>query len=115
MAITATQNPPSSLGAQFASGSYFDDAGSPIAAVITLGFKPRYVSVDNVTDRILIEWRQGDSETSNTCHKTAAAGTRTLETTNQGILVSTNGFTISNNATLAVLAQNKQLRWFAVG
>lgn len=115
MAITATQSPPSTLGAQFASGSYFDDAASPIAAVITLGFKPRFIRIDNVTDRISIVWYQGMSETSNTGVKTAAAGTRTLETTNQGVLVSGNSFTISNNATLAVLAQNKQLRWFAIG
>ena len=115
MTITATQTAPSSSGAQFASGSYFDDAGSPVDAVITIGFKPRYVCVDNVTDRIKIEWYQGMSETSNTCVKTAAAGTRTLETTNEGILVDTNSFTISNNATLAVLVQNKQLRWFAIG
>ena len=113
MTITATQQSPGSLGAQFASGSYFDDAASPVDAVITIGFKPRYVCVDNVTDRIKVVWYQGMSETSNTCVKTAAAGTRTLETTNEGILVSSTGFTISNNATLAVLAQNKQLRWYA--
>jgi hypothetical protein len=115
MTITATQTAPSSSGAQFTSGSYFDDAASPVDAVITIGFKPRYVCVDNVTDRIKIEWYQGMSETTNTCVKTAAAGTRTLETTNEGILVGTSSFTISNNATLAVLVQNKQLRWFAIG
>lgn len=113
MAITSTQQIPGSLGAQFSSGSYFDDAASPVAAVITIGFKPRYVCVDNVTDRIKIEWYAGMSETTNTCVKTAAAGTRTLETTNAGFLVSSTGFTISNNATLAVLVQNKQLRWNA--
>lgn len=114
MAITQSQQSPGSLGAQFASGSYFDDAGSPAAATLTIGFKPRYVCVDNVTDRIKIEWYQGMSETSNTCVKTAAAGTRTLETTNQGITITGTTFTISNNATLAVLAQNKQLRWYVI-
>jgi hypothetical protein len=114
MAITQSQQSPGTLGAQFASGSYFDDAGSPVDAVITIGFKPRYVCVDNVTDRIKVEWYQGMSETSNTCVKTAAAGTRTLETTNEGILVSATTFTISNNATLALLVQNKQLRWYAM-
>ena len=114
MAITQSQASPGSLGAQMATGSYFDDAASPVAAVITIGFKPRYVRVDNVTDRILIEWYQGMSETTDTCIKTAAAGTRTIETTNKGFLIAANAFTISNNATLAVLVQNKQLRWFAM-
>ena len=114
MAITQSAASPGSLGAQMATGSYFDDAASPVSAVITIGFKPRYVRVDNVTDRILIEWYQGMSETTNTCVKTAAAGTRTLETTNLGFLIGSNNFTISNNATLAVLVQNKQLRWFAM-
>lgn len=114
MAITSTQQSPGSLGAQFVSGSYLDDAASPADATITIGFKPRYVCVDNVTDRIKIEWYQGMSETTNTCVKTAAAGTRTLETTNEGITITDTTFTISNNATLAVLAQNKQLRWYAI-
>lgn len=114
MAITQSQQSPSANGAQFASGSYFDDAASPAAATITIGFKPRYVCVDNVTDRIKIEWYQGMSETSSTCVKTAAAGTRTLETTNGGIAITGTTFTISNNATLAVLVQNKQLRWYAL-
>lgn len=115
MAITSTQQIPSALGAQFSSGSYLDDAASPAAATITLGYKPREVVVDNVTDRIKIVWYHGMSETAGTCVKTAAAGTRTLETTNGGITVTATGFTISNNATLAVLAQNKQLRWNAKG
>lgn len=114
MAITQSQQSPSTNGAQFASGSYFDDAASPAAATITIGFKPRYVCVDNVTDRIKIEWYQGMSETSSTCVKTAAAGTRTLETTNGGVAITGTTFTISNNATLAVLVQNKQLRWYAL-
>lgn len=114
MAITQSQQSPGALGAQFASGSYFDDAASPVSAALTLGFKPRYVCVDNVTDRIKIEWYQGMSETSDTCVKTAAAGTRTLETTNKGIVITDTTFTISNNATLAALVQNKQLRWFAM-
>lgn len=115
MAITSTQQIPGGLGAQLSSGSYLDDAASPVSATITLGYKPREVVVDNVTDRIKIVWYHGMSETSSTCVKTAAAGTRTLETTNGGITVTATGFTISNNATLAVLVQNKQLRWNAKG
>lgn len=113
MAITSTQQIPSALGAQMSSGSYFDDAASPVAATITIGYKPREVVVDNVTDRIKIVWYHGMSETAGASVKTAAAGTRTLETV--GITVTSTGFTISNNATLAVLAQNKQLRWNAKG
>lgn len=76
---------------------------------IDVGFKPRYVNVTNVTDRISVEHWQGMADES--CVKTAAAGTRTLEVTgaNKGITLTTRGFRVAQNATLAVIAASKTL------
>jgi len=76
---------------------------------IDCGFKPRYVDVTNVTDRISVEHWQGMDDES--CVKTAAAGTRTLEVTggNKGITLTERGFRVAQNATLAVIAASKTL------
>ena len=91
---------------------------------IDLGFTPKYFCLENATDRIRVEWFEGMAE--DTCIKTAAAGTRTLETTNKGVsLVSKSSTTaaasdaaartvlVSQNATLAVVAASKVLYWMA--
>ena len=93
-----------------ATGKVVFDATAITAAdyiEIDLGFKPRFVSFQNVTDRIGVEHFQGmDAES---CIKTAAAGTRTLEVTggNKGITLTTRGFQVAQNATLAVIAASK--------
>jgi hypothetical protein len=79
---------------------------------IDLGFKPSYVNVTNITDRISVEHWDGMAD--NTCMKTAAAGTRTLETTNGGITLTKNGFRVTQNATLAVIAASKTLHFLAI-
>jgi len=90
--------------------------------VIPVGFTPKYVRFENVTDRIMVEWFEG--MTDDTCIKTAAAGTRTLETTNKGVTIcdadgtaNTLGryFKVSQNATLAVIAASKTTTWIAIG
>lgn len=87
-----------------------------------VGFTPAYVRFWNVTDRICIEWHAGMA--ADTCLKTAANGTQTLETTNLGITVcdsdgtaNTAGraFKVSQNATLAVVVASKVLNWVAIG
>ena len=75
------------------------------SSVFDIGFKPRYVRWENITDRTAIEWFEGMA--NNTCIKTAAAGTRTLETTNGGITVSSSGFSVLQNATLAAILASK--------
>ncbi len=90
-----------------ATGSYLDDAATPAAATITLGYQPRYVAVHNITDRISYEWFEGNA--NGTTLKTVAAGTRTLDTGDAAISVSANGFTIG----AAAILQNKQIRWIA--
>lgn len=83
------------------------------SVVVTTGFKPRYVRWENATDRTSIEWFEGMAD--NTCIKIVAAGTRTLETTNGGITVSANGFSVLQNATLAAILASKTCYWTAHG
>lgn len=91
-----------------ARGSVVYDATSITATDSTrieTGFKPKYVRWVNLTDRVEVEWFEG--MTANTCLKTAAAGTRTLETTNGGITVDDKGFRVLQNATLAAILASK--------
>ncbi len=90
--------------------------------VVPLGFTPRYVAWENVTDRVKVEWYEGMA--ANTCIKTAAAGTRTLETTNGGITICNNEgvadvngkcFSVLQNATLAAILASKVCTWIAKG
>lgn len=77
MAITrSTLNP---TGAQFRSqGRFLDSAATPAAAVIDLGFAPKYFAWINMTDRITYEKFEG--EPADETFLTVAAGTRTLDT-----------------------------------
>lgn len=91
---------------------------------IDVGFTPKYFRLENATDSISVEWFEGMAE--DTCIKTAAAGTRTLETTNKGVSLASKSSTtaastdaaartvlVSQNATLAVVAASKVLYWVA--
>ena len=89
-------------------------------ALFTVGFTPRYIRFQNITDRIAVEWFEGMA--ADTCLKTAAAGTKTIETTNLGITIcdsdgtaNTSGryFKVAQNATLAVIAASKTCTWIA--
>lgn len=92
------------------------------STLVSLGFTPKYVVWDNVTDRVKIEWYEGMA--ANTSIKTVAAGTRTLETTNGGITIcdsdgtaNVNGkcFSVLQNATLAAILASKVCTWMAQG
>jgi hypothetical protein len=111
MTITAIQKDGRNLE-PLSSGSYFDDAASPAAASITLGYVPRYFRWVNVTDRI--EWEWFDGAANGTTLKTVAAGTRTLDTADVAISVSSVNQS-SGTVTIAAAAilQNKQYRWQA--
>lgn len=89
---------------------------------IDVGFTPKYIQWCDVTSRIQIEWFEG--MTANTCIKTAAAGTRTIETTNGGITIcdsdgtaNANGrsFKVLQNATLAAILASEVVNFRAVG
>jgi hypothetical protein len=89
-----------------ANGNFLTDStAAPV--VLTLGFTPRYVAWENVTDRIKHEWFEGAA--NGTTVKTVAAGTRTLDTSDVAISVS--GGTVTIAAAAAI--QNKQCRWLA--
>lgn len=99
------------------SGKIVFDATSITAAdyiEIDVGFKPSYVRFENATDRIAAEHFWGMADES--CIKTAAAGTRTLEVTggNKGITLTSRGFRVAQNATLAVIAASKTCYFNAV-
>lgn len=122
---TITGNQVPSDSPQVKVGRISFDATAIVAAdfvVVPLGFTPRYVCWENVTDRVKVEWYEGMA--ANTCIKTAAAGTRTLETTNGGITVcaadgtpSVDGkaFYVLQNATLAAILASKVCTWIAKG
>jgi hypothetical protein len=121
---TSTGNSPAVDSPKFAAGRIVMDASSLTATeflLLSLGFTPKYVAFTNVTDRIKIEWYEGMA--ADTCLKTAAAGTVTLETTNQGITIcdsegnaSTTGryALVSQNATLAVVTASDVHTWMAI-
>lgn len=122
---TITGNSVPSDSPQYKVGRIAFDATAITAAdsvVVSLGFTPKYVCWENVTDRVKIEWYEGMA--ANTCIKTAAAGTRTLETSNGGITVcdsdgvaNTTGksFSVLQNATLAAILASKVCTWVAHG
>lgn len=100
---------------QVSTGRVVFDATAITAAdyvEIDVGYTPRYVCWENITDRIKIEWYEGMA--ANTCIKTAAAGTRTLETTNGGITLSGNSFQVTQNATLGAVAASKDCTWITM-
>ena len=103
MAITATQVDGVDL-ARVTTLSHLDDAASPDAASITVGRNPRYVRVENATDRTLLEWYEGMT----TAHavKTVAAGTRTLLTSA--------GITVVDDVVGFAVVQSKQYRVYIV-
>lgn len=75
-----------------------------------LGYTPSRVLFVNLTDRVSVEWFKGMA--NNTCLKTAAAGTRTLEAA-QGITPTERGFRVSQNATLAAILASKECYFLA--
>lgn len=92
----------------FATGRVAFDSTTIVAGdyvEIDLGFQPSFVAWENATDRVNGEWYAGMAD--NSCVKTAAAGTRTLETSNGGITPTANGFRVSQNATLALILASK--------
>lgn len=119
--ITGNAAPPDSPALKV--GRVVFDATAIVAAdyvVVPLGFTPKHIAWENVTDRIKVEWYEGMA--ADTCIKTAAAGTRTLETANLGLTVcdsdgtaNTAGryFKVAQNATLAAILASKTCTWIA--
>lgn len=100
----------------FAVGKNVVDATSITATdyiEVAVGFKPKYVLWLNITDQVGGEFFEGMAD--NSCFKTIANGTRTLEVTggNGGITLTNNGFRVLQNATLALVLASKTCQWKA--
>lgn len=91
-------------------GSVVFDSTSITAAdsiTIDVGFQPRMVEFWNATDRITGKHFKGMAD--NSCLKTAANGTQTLEVTggNGGMTLGTRDFSVLQNSTLGLIAASK--------
>ena len=80
---------------------------------INCGFQPRYIKWVNLNDRVAVEWFEGFGSAE--CLKTAAAGTRTLDTTAAAVVVDKVGFRILQNVSLGAVAASKTCYWTAIG
>jgi hypothetical protein len=95
MAITSsTKSSPTHKNVAYGA---FIDTGTVKQSAVKLGFRPRYIKLVNATDRVTYEWHEGMA--SGTTIKTAAAGTRTLDTGDAAIAVAAEGASISLGAT----------------
>jgi hypothetical protein len=122
---TATGATPPIDSPRFKTGRIVFDATAIVAAdfvVVNVGFTPKYLVWENVTDRIKNEWYEGMAADS--AINTVAAGTRTLSTTgaNGGFTVcdsdgtaNTTGryFKVIQNATLGMILASKTTTWAA--
>lgn len=108
MALTTNTSTNTGGIANKAVGVVVTDGGAAAVTTFSLGFAPRHIEFINLTDRIGYEWYEG--MTSPGALKSAAAGTRTLETT-EGITVSGSTFTIPTSIILA----SKTFAWSADG
>lgn len=106
MAFTTNTQSNSNGVANMAVGKLVSDAGAAADTTIQLGFQPRKVIFQNLTDRITDEWTEGMAAFSSL--HAVAAGTLTLETTN-GISVSGNSFTVK----AATVPASKTFAWEA--
>lgn len=90
-------------------------AGAALAAgVLTLtpGFVPKFVRVVNVTDRISWEWFAGMNQGDYL--EQVAAGTRTLETDDKLVILTTTGVTTITLTDLSV-GDNDSMTWVVEG
>lgn len=99
---------PASTPMQFMEGKVVYDATAITTTDYTriaCGFKPKYIKWVNLTDRIQGEWHEG--MTASELLLTVAAGTRTLDTTANAVVVDDRGFSILQNGALALILASK--------
>jgi hypothetical protein len=116
IAYTLTRND-SGINANMVEGVIVFPATAIVATdyvEIDVGFQPRYVNFLNITDRVGGEYWKGMAD--NSCLKTIADGTRTLEVTggNGGITLTTRGFRVLQNATLALVLASKTINFHCI-
>jgi hypothetical protein len=107
MAITSSQTNGMEI-TRMASGAHLDDAASPAAISLTLGFTPRYVKMVNSTTIQVQEWFEGLG---------AADAIKTVNhASTQLSKILTGGITVDGGTvTLPAPAQNDQIYWVALG
>lgn len=113
MALTTNTQAQSAGVVNHSTGLLVNDAGGAVAVTLSLGFIPRVFRIHNVTDRISYEWYTG--MTNPGAVKTAAAGTRTLETTEGptiGTVAAGTDTTVTVPAT--IILASKTFVWEAV-
>lgn len=113
MALTTNTQATSSGVVNHSTGVLVNDAGGAVAVTLNVGFVPRVFRIHNATDRISYEWYNG--MTNPGAIKTAAAGTRTLETTEGptiGGAATNNAGDVSVPAT--IILASKTFVWEAV-
>lgn len=114
MAITTNTQQIAAGVINHSTGVLVNDAGGAVAVSLSIGFIPRMFRIHNVTDRISYEWYTG--MTNPGAVKTAAAGTRTLETTEGptiGTVAAGTDGTVSVPAT--IILASKTFVWEALG
>ncbi len=70
--------------------------GALLNVTARIGFRPRKVTVQNRTSRLMLEWHE--SQPDDSAYKTVAAGTRTVITAD-AIIPLAKGFSIGTDAT----------------
>lgn len=110
MAVTSTQSIQPGSVTNTAVGRYITSS-TAAAFVITVGFKPRYVKVQNLnaSGYAAMEWYEGMADASAVL--TGIDGAISLITT-LGITVSASGFTVGLQTDVNVI--NEQLSWIAL-
>ena len=104
MAITASQTSAIEQ-TRMTTIRHLDDAASPAAASYKLGYKPRYICVEQATDGTKLEWHEGMASAS--AIATTAAGARTAPTSG--------GITVASDTIGWTVVKDKQYRVVAIG
>lgn len=95
---------------RFTEGKIAFDATAITATAYTyinLGFKPRKLTLTNITDGVQVTWYA--SLAANQWLMTVAAGTRTLDTTADLLIVDGRGVWVLQNATVGLIKASKTL------
>ena len=115
MALTTNTQYNSESIVNHSSGTVITDAGAAVDTTFVVGFLPRIVRWVNQTGRITMEW--ATDMAANSCIRTVAAGTRTLDvgsgitvTAQSGTLTNANSFTIK----AADIPVSSQFYWEAI-
>jgi hypothetical protein len=101
---------------RFTEGKIVFDATAITATAYTyinLGFKPRSLTLTNITDGVQVTWQA--SLAANQWIMTSALGARTLDTTASLLIIDDRGVWVLQNATVGLIKASKTLTFEARG